>query len=170
MLELPKHRSSIVVKARNLRNRYDRCGHAGEARIRVSRAPIVQDRDGSWACEWDDVSGLNGTRNRRASDPGLRTKPPLPGSIIRHKIVSRMGLRQSDLARAMGISTVRLNQIINGHAPITPEMALRLGKVTGTEPEYWLSLQSDLDLFDARVRLGERLDSLPTLASTCPMW
>jgi len=80
-----------------------------------------------------------------------------------------MGLRQSDLARAMGISTVRLNQIINGHAPITPEMALRLGKVTGTEPEYWLSLQSDLDLFDARVRLGERLDSLPTLASTCPM-
>jgi len=95
---------------------------------------------------------------------GLRTKPPLPGSIIRHKVVSRMGIRQSDLARAMGISTVRLNQIINGHAPITPETALRLGKVTGTAAEDWLSLQSDFDLFQARVRLGEQLESLPPLA------
>jgi addiction module HigA family antidote len=94
----------------------------------------------------------------------LRTLPPLPGAVLRHQIINRMGIRQAALAHAMGISPVRINQIINGHAPITPEMALRIGKVTGTEPEYWLALQSEFDLFRTRRRLEGELRILPSLA------
>lgn len=93
----------------------------------------------------------------------LRSFPPLPGSIIRHRIINAMGIRQADLAAAMGISKVRVNQIINGHAPITPEMALRLATVTATEPDYWLRLQSDFDLHQTRRRLAGLLETLPRL-------
>ena len=95
----------------------------------------------------------------------LRTYPPLPGSIVRRKIIDAMRVRQADLAEAMGVSKVRINQIINGHAPITPEMALRLGTVTATEPEYWLRLQSDFELFEARRRLAPLLETLRRLSA-----
>jgi len=53
-----------------------------------------------------------------------------------------MDVTQAQLADAMGISRVRVNQLVNGHAAITVETALRLGHVTDTEPEYWLALQA----------------------------
>jgi addiction module HigA family antidote len=76
------------------------------------------------------------------------------------------GITQSDLARAMGVSRVRVNQIVRGHAPITTEMALRLGKVTGTSPEYWLGLQREFDLARAGRRLASKLSKLPELTSS----
>jgi addiction module HigA family antidote len=90
----------------------------------------------------------------------LGSIPPAPGSILRHQIIDRMGIKQAALADAVGISKVRINQIINGRAPITPEMAVRLGTVTGTVPEYWLGLQSEFYLFNARRRLENQLETL----------
>jgi addiction module HigA family antidote len=92
----------------------------------------------------------------------LQTFPPAPGSVLRRKL-TELRLRQSDLARSMGVSAVRINQIINGRAPITPEMSLRLGAVTSTPAEYWLGLQRDFDLFRARRRLGSELELLGSI-------
>jgi addiction module HigA family antidote len=89
--------------------------------------------------------------------------PPMPGLILRHKILKRMGIKQAELAEAMDVSKVRINQILNGRAPITPNMALRLGRVTNTAPEYWLGLQRDFDLHQARHRLASVLEKLPIL-------
>ena len=91
------------------------------------------------------------------------TVPPLPGTVLRHKVLSRLKMRQSDLARAMGISTVRMNQIVKGKAPITPEMALRLERVTGTHAKYWLTLQTEFELHRWRRRLARRLKDLQPL-------
>jgi addiction module HigA family antidote len=85
----------------------------------------------------------------------------MPGDVIRWRILERMKIRQSDLARAMGVSTVRLNHIVNGKAPITPAMAIRLGHAVGEEPRYWLCLQAEYDLYRAGERLGDTLDKLP---------
>jgi addiction module HigA family antidote len=74
-----------------------------------------------------------------------------------------MRIKQADLANAMGVSKVRINQILNGHAPITPEMALRLAKVTGTAAHDWLALQRDFDLHRAQRRLARELQKLPSL-------
>ena len=93
----------------------------------------------------------------------LRTVPPLPGLVLRHQILKPRGLMQAELARAMGLSSVRISQIMNGRAPITVETALRLGQVTGTEPEYWIRLQTDYDLFHAKKRLAPILGELPKL-------
>lgn len=95
----------------------------------------------------------------------LHVVPPLPGSVLRHQILNRMRLKQAELARAMGVSAVRINHIVNGKAPITPSMALRLAHATNTEAEYWLSLQASFDLFEARERLSGTLEQLPKLTN-----
>jgi addiction module HigA family antidote len=86
--------------------------------------------------------------------------PPLPGAVLRHKVLSRLKMRQADLARAMGVSTVRVNHIVNGKAPITPEMALRLERATNTDAAYWLALQMEFSLCRARRRLALELQKL----------
>jgi antitoxin HigA-1 len=99
----------------------------------------------------------------------IRTNPPAPGHLIRQQVLKKFSLRQADLAAAMGVSKVRLNLIINGKAPVTTEMALRLAKVTGTEAEYWLRLQLDHQLHRARARLGAEIDRLAVITNTGPL-
>jgi plasmid maintenance system antidote protein VapI len=64
----------------------------------------------------------------------------------------------------MRVSKVRLNPIINKKAPLTPEMALGLAKVTATDAGYRLRAEADYELDRARDRLGSDLDDLPVLA------
>ena len=92
-------------------------------------------------------------------------RPAVPGLVIKEQVLHRMNLTQAELADAMGISRVRVNQLVNGHAAITVETALRLGHVTGSEPEYWLALQVRFDLFNARKRFSRILEALPVLTS-----
>ena len=90
-------------------------------------------------------------------------KPPLPGSIVRREVIIRMRVKQADLARAMCLSRVRISQILNGREPITPNVALRLGKVTATEPTYWLQLQSRYDLYVSSKMLKGTMQELTLL-------
>jgi antitoxin HigA-1 len=90
-----------------------------------------------------------------------RTFPPLPGHVLKDEILIHRHVRQADLARTMGVSAVAVSHIVNGHAPITASMALRLGHATGTSPDYWLKLQRKYDLFKAKQRLDEVLKKLP---------
>jgi addiction module HigA family antidote len=72
-------------------------------------------------------------------------------------------ITQESLATAMGVSRFSVNQIINGRRTITAEMALRLARVLGTTPEFWLNLQQGVDIHEARERLGEEIERLPIL-------
>jgi antitoxin HigA-1 len=56
-----------------------------------------------------------------------------------------------------------LHRILAGTAEISPEMALRLGKLCGNGPEIWLSLQGAVSLWDARVALGREIDEIETM-------
>ncbi len=89
--------------------------------------------------------------------------PPLPGSVIRHQVLNRLKVKQASLARAMGVSPARVNQILKGHAPISASVALRLGKVTSTDPVYWLELQTKYDLHRASLDLRDTLENLVPL-------
>ena len=95
----------------------------------------------------------------------LHTKPPLPGAVLKHQILNARNVKQSELASAMGVSRVRICQIVNGRAPITPEMALRIARVTDTSAEYWLRLQMDFDLLQASSKLQAELESLPKICA-----
>ncbi|HZF93567.1 MAG TPA: HigA family addiction module antitoxin [Allosphingosinicella sp.] len=78
-----------------------------------------------------------------------------PGSVLREEIGTRLGISQDRLARAIGVSRLTINEIVNEKRAVTAEMALKLSKALGTDPEFWLTLQLGLDLARAREKCGE---------------
>jgi addiction module HigA family antidote len=83
--------------------------------------------------------------------------PPIavsPGSVLREEIEQHLGISQDQLAKALGVSRLTVNEIINEKRTLTPEMALRLAKALGTDPEFWLTLQQRFDLARASESCG----------------
>ena len=91
------------------------------------------------------------------------TAPPSPGTFIRQEILDRFNISQADLARAMDVSGAWLSQVLSGRNHITPEFALRLGKVTARHPTYWMNFQTQFDLYHKSQKLAEKLDKLHAL-------
>ena len=75
--------------------------------------------------------------------------PPHPGESIRADCLEPLGLTVTDAAKALGVSRQALNNLINGQAGISPEMAIRLDKAFGGGAETWLRLQAAYDLAQA---------------------
>ena len=89
--------------------------------------------------------------------------PPVhPGEYLR-EIIGELGLSQARLARAIGVSPMRVSHVVNGSRPITAELALLLGRAFGQTPQYWLNLQADFDLKLAERELDERLKAVVEL-------
>jgi addiction module HigA family antidote len=76
--------------------------------------------------------------------------PPHPGQSILHDCLEPLGLSVTGGARVLGVSRQALNNVINGHAGISPEMAIRLTKAFGSDEETWLRMQLAYDLVQAR--------------------
>lgn len=79
--------------------------------------------------------------------------PPHPGEIIRELCLEPLGLTVTNAAKGLGVTRKTLSQLLNGHAGISPEMALRLSMGFGGTPESWLQQQSLYDLAQTRKRL-----------------
>jgi antitoxin HigA-1 len=80
--------------------------------------------------------------------------PPHPGETIREDILKPLGMSVNQLAKALGITAARLNDIVRGRRGITADTALRLARYLGTSAEFWLGLQLEYDLriAEAKVR------------------
>ena len=72
--------------------------------------------------------------------------PPHPGEIIRDLYIEPLELTVTQAAAGLGVSRKTLSLLLNGHAGISPEMAVRLSKAFGRTPEGWLQLQMNYDL------------------------
>lgn len=90
--------------------------------------------------------------------------PPTAGSILRDRVIIGLGIKQAELARALGVSRPRLNMILSNKIPVTPEIALRLAKVLGIPAHFWLQLRTEFELFQAGNRLRGELDRLQVIA------
>jgi len=88
-------------------------------------------------------------------------KPQTIGEILEEYVLNTT--TQDALAKAMGVSRLTVNQLVNGKRSVTAEMALRLSRVLSTSPEFWLNLQNDIDLAKARQELKEELAKLEVL-------
>lgn len=77
-------------------------------------------------------------------------RPPHPGEILKRHYLDPPGLSVAAAARALGIARKNLSLIVNGHAGISPETALRLAFAFDTTPEAWLDRQRDFDLWQLR--------------------
>jgi addiction module HigA family antidote len=81
-----------------------------------------------------------------------------PGHVLREQIEKHLGISQDRLAKALGVSRLTVNEIVNEKRNVTAEMALKLAKALGTDPEFWLTLQQGFDLARARERCGDLPD------------
>ncbi|MCL4872178.1 MAG: HigA family addiction module antidote protein [Anaerolineae bacterium] len=76
--------------------------------------------------------------------------PPHPGEIIKELCLEPLGITVTKAAEALGVSRKTLSAILNGHAGISPEMAIRLSIAFDTSAESWLNQQTQYDLWLAR--------------------
>ena len=81
--------------------------------------------------------------------------PPHPGLSVRHDCLEPLGLNVTEAAKRLGISRKQLSDIVNCHAGISPEMAIRLDKAFGGGAETWFRLQAAYDLAQAMKRADE---------------
>ncbi len=92
--------------------------------------------------------------------------PPVhPGELLREEALPAMGMSVAAAARGMHISRQVLHGILAGKRGITPEMALRLGKLIGNGPGLWLRMQQDYDMWQAQARLAEELVQIETVSA-----
>lgn len=92
---------------------------------------------------------------------GLR--PMHPGELLREDILPALGRSKVEIAKLLGVSRQTLYNILDEKAPITSPMALRIAKLVGSSPEFWLSLQQAYDLRIAGKKIAKDIAAIPTL-------
>jgi antitoxin HigA-1 len=94
--------------------------------------------------------GQRGPRSALVGRKLPRHRPPThPGEMLREEFIKPLGITQSELARRLGISFPRLNEVLRRKRSVTPDTALRLAQVVGMSADFWLGLQLDWDLWHA---------------------
>jgi antitoxin HigA-1 len=77
-------------------------------------------------------------------------RPPThPGEMLLEEFLRPYEISQKDLANRLGISFVRVNELVNGRRGMTPDTALRLERLFGMEAQFWMNLQLAWDLYHA---------------------
>lgn len=89
--------------------------------------------------------------------------PVHPGALLREDVIPALGITQREIAAHLKVSRQMLHRILSEEAPVTPAMALRLGKLVGNGPELWLNLQARYDLDRLARELADELAAIPTL-------
>jgi addiction module HigA family antidote len=93
-----------------------------------------------------------------------RGLPPMhPGELLREEVLPALGRPKTEIAKLLGVSRQTLYDLIEEKQPVTPAMALRLGKLCGNGPDLWLNLQRRYDLHRAERELGAKIKAIPTL-------
>lgn len=87
-------------------------------------------------------------------------EPTHPGVILREDVLPSLGVTVTEFARMLDVGRQQLHRILSGESSISPEMALKLGKLCGNGPEFWINMQVAVDLWRARKELGARLDAI----------
>lgn len=92
-------------------------------------------------------------------------KPTHPGEFLREDVLPALGIPKTEIAKRLGISRAMLYAILDERSPVTPAMALRLGKLLGTTPESWLNMQRDYDLRLLEQEMSDELNEIDPVAA-----
>ncbi len=78
-----------------------------------------------------------------------KVRPTHPGEMLREDFLPDYRLSVSGFAKALGVSRQTVNELLRERRAVSPEMALRLSRLFGNTPEFWLNAQRAVDLWDA---------------------
>ena len=94
---------------------------------------------------------------------GMKRRPTHPGEMLREDFLPDYGLSVTGLAEDLGVSRQSVNELLRERRAVSPEMALRLGKLFGNSPEFWLNAQRAVDLWDAAQSIRKEIARIRTL-------
>jgi len=86
---------------------------------------------------------------------GMKRRPTHPGEMLREDFLPDYELSVSALAEAIGVSRQSVNELLRERRSLSPEMALRLSRLFGNTPEFWLNAQRAVDLWEAAEALKD---------------
>ncbi len=92
-------------------------------------------------------------------------RPIHPGEIIKYEYLEPLNMTQQQLADGIGVTRVRINEIILGKRAITPDTAFRLAKYFNTTPDFWINLQVNVDMWDTFQSHKKEYDNINTLVA-----
>ncbi|MGH9804454.1 MAG: HigA family addiction module antitoxin [Candidatus Acidiferrales bacterium] len=87
-----------------------------------------------------------------------RLRPVHPGEVLREEFMRPLKLSMNRLALALRVPATRVGDIAHGRRSITPDTALRLGRLFHTTPQFWMNLQTQFDLELAKDRELRRIE------------
>lgn len=90
-------------------------------------------------------------------------EPSHPGEMLREDFLPDFGLTASSLAKDLRVSRQTVNELLRERRAVTPAMSLRLSKLFGNSPEFWLNAQNTVDLWKAQKDCKDDLDHIQPL-------
>ena len=98
-------------------------------------------------------------RNKRAR----KIRPTHPGVMLREDFLPEYGLTVSGFARSLHVSRQTVHELLQERRSVSPEMALRLSRLFGNSPEFWLNAQREIDLWEATRNMKGHLNHISPL-------
>ncbi len=91
-------------------------------------------------------------------------RPTHPGEMLREDFLPEYGLSVAGLADVIGVSRQTINELLRERRSVSPEMALRLARLFGNTPEFWLKAQMAVDLWEASRDLEKTVERIHPLS------
>jgi addiction module HigA family antidote len=99
------------------------------------------------------------------SNTGMNRRPTHPGEILREDFLSDYRLTVAGLAEAIGVSRQSVNELLRERRAVSPDMALRLARLFGNTPEFWLNAQRAVDLWDTGEAIKKDVSRIKPLSA-----
>ena len=92
-----------------------------------------------------------------------KVRPTHPGEMLREDFLPDYGLTIPTFAKALRVSRQTANELLRERRAVSPEMALRLSRLFGNSPEFWLNAQRAVDLWEAARNIKGKIDHISPL-------
>ena len=96
---------------------------------------------------------------------GRKIPPTHPGEMLREDFLPDYGLSASSMAEAIAVSRQTVNELLRERRALSPEMAIRLSRLFGNSPEFWLNAQRNVDLWNANRAIEQEVASIEPLSA-----
>jgi len=100
-----------------------------------------------------------------ANTSEMKRRPTHPGEMLREDFLPDYDLTIAGLAEAIGVSRQTVNEVLRERRALSPKMALRLSRLFGNTPEFWLNAQRAVDLWDAAQAIRADVDRIKPLSA-----
>lgn len=92
-----------------------------------------------------------------------KVRPTHPGEMLREDFLPDYALTLSSFAKALGVSRQTVNELLRERRSVSPEMALRLSRLFGNTPEFWLNAQRAVDLWETARSIRRKIERITPL-------